>query len=241
MSDLFAVAGKKIYIGGVLATKKTDFAESDFTSQSWTEIDGWETHGPIGDTAALITTQLINRTRDVKQKGTNNAGSMQNNFAIIRDDAGQIALRAAAKSKSNFAFRIEGNDAPDAVSHTVTVTIASPGIFTWVAHGLIDGDAVTLATTGSLPTGLVTATTYYVIKIDADTFKLSATKGGSAINTSGTQSGTHTLTTVPSPTYLYFIALVMNATEQGGSANTAQMLASTLEINSNVVTVLAAD
>ena len=47
-----------------------------------------------------------------------------------------------------------------------------------------------------MPTGLATATTYYVISTNlaSGTFQASATPGGSAITTSGSQSGTHTLT-----------------------------------------------
>ena len=43
-------------------------------------------------------------------------------------------------------------------------------------------------------TGLTAGTVYYVSSIDlsTDTFKVSATVGGSVINTSGTQSGSHT-------------------------------------------------
>lgn len=112
MSDLFPVAGKKIYIGGIKATQSSDFVASDFASESWTEIDGWETHGAFGDSAQLITTSLINRNRDLKQKGTANAGQMQNNFVIVPGDAGQAALRAAASgtNKSNYAFRVLGNE-----------------------------------------------------------------------------------------------------------------------------------
>jgi hypothetical protein len=105
---LYPVAGSKIYIGGVLADKATDFVASDYSGQSWTEIDGWKSAGKIGDSAQVITTSLINRGRDLKQKGTSNAGSMQNEFAIITSDAGQIAVRAAAAggNKSNYAFKI---------------------------------------------------------------------------------------------------------------------------------------
>lgn len=108
MSDLFPVAGSHFYIGGVKATQSTDFTESDFSAESWTEVDGWSQCGAIGDTAALITTQLINRSRDLKQKGTSNAGQMQNVFARISSDSGQAALlsAAAASNKSNYAFKI---------------------------------------------------------------------------------------------------------------------------------------
>jgi microcystin-dependent protein len=77
---------------------------------------------------------------------------------------------------------------------TFTVTIASPGVFTLTAHGLVLGDQVYLTTTGALPTGLSANTIYYVVSTPtANTFTLSATRGGSAINTSGSQSGTHSI------------------------------------------------
>lgn len=75
---------------------------------------------------------------------------------------------------------------------TVTITIASPGVVTWTAHPLVNGNQISFTTTGTLPTGLVAGTTYYVVNKAANTFELSATEGGSSINTSGTQSGVHT-------------------------------------------------
>jgi len=79
---------------------------------------------------------------------------------------------------------------------TVTVTIANPAVFSLTAHGFVPGSSFTLTTTGALPTGLATATTYYVIAtgLTANAFQASATPAGSAIVTTGSQSGTHTLT-----------------------------------------------
>lgn len=155
---LYPVAGCRIYIGGVLSDKNSDFVASDFSTQVWTEIDGYSTMGTIGDTGALITTALINRGRDAKQKGTSNAGSMDNEFVSILTDAGQVALlaAAAASNKNNYAFRVDLNDAV----------------------------------------------------------------GGA-------------------PSKRYFIALVMNAEESGGGANTMRMVKSKFEINSNIVRVAA--
>lgn len=75
-----------------------------------------------------------------------------------------------------------------------TVTIATPALFTKVAHGLVLNDKIVFATTGALPTGLTAGTTYHIISagLTADDFEVSATQGGAAINTSGTQSGVHT-------------------------------------------------
>lgn len=110
---LYPVAGCKFYIGGVLADKNSDFVSGDFSAQTWVEVDGWSQSGAIGDTAQLITTSLINRGRDAKQKGTSNAGSMQNVFAQNATDAGQVALIAASlpTNKNNYAFRVDLNDA----------------------------------------------------------------------------------------------------------------------------------
>lgn len=78
---------------------------------------------------------------------------------------------------------------------TFTVTIASPAVFSKTGHQLGVGDKVTFSTTGALPTGLTAGTTYYVISagLAADAFEVSTTDGGSAVNTTGSQSGTHSM------------------------------------------------
>lgn len=113
MADLFPVAGAKFYIGGATPTQAADFVAADFSAETWVEVDSWETCGGYGDTAEVITTQLINRRRDVKQKGTRNAGQMTNVFAETVGDAGQTAMIAAEASPNNFAFRIVYDDIPD--------------------------------------------------------------------------------------------------------------------------------
>lgn len=77
---------------------------------------------------------------------------------------------------------------------TVTMAVASPGDVTLTAHGLAIDDIVVFATSGTLLTGLTAGTYYYVVQVSANTFRVSATQGGAAINFSGTQSGTHTVT-----------------------------------------------
>ena len=83
-----------------------------------------------------------------------------------------------------------------AVSATVTITIASPGVITWTNHLLSTGTPVVFTTTGALPTGITAGTTYYVIEVGASTFQIATSfanaLAGTAINTSGSQSGTHT-------------------------------------------------
>lgn len=78
-----------------------------------------------------------------------------------------------------------------------TMTIASPCVVTAVAHGILTGDAISFETSGALPTGLTAGTTYYAIYVSADTLNVATSYAnalaGTALNTSGTQSGGHTL------------------------------------------------
>ena len=240
-ADLFAVAGSKIFIGGVLNTKNGDFTEADFASQTWIEIDGWKTMGAFGDTAEEINVPLINRGRNSKMKGTRDAGNMENVFAVIGGDLGQAALIGAEKSRSNRAFKIQHSNAVDARSATVTMTIASPGVITWNSHGLTAGVPIVFASTGALPSGITSGVTYYVIAagLTANSFQIAATPGGAAIVTTGTQSGVHTASTAPAGTLNYFVALIMSVQKAGGEANTDQTLISSLSINSNIVEVAA--
>lgn len=80
------------------------------------------------------------------------------------------------------------------LASTVTMTIASPGVVTWTGHNFLAGSPVVFTTTGALPTGLTAGTTYYVVNPASNTFQVSATVGGAAINTTGSQSGVHTAT-----------------------------------------------
>lgn len=60
-------------------------------------------------------------------------------------------------------------------------------------HGLVDGDKFQLTTTGVLPAGLSLATDYYVVQSAKDSFKLSASLGGAAIDLTDQGSGVHSL------------------------------------------------
>ncbi|MFB6460447.1 beta strand repeat-containing protein [Bradyrhizobium tunisiense] len=87
---------------------------------------------------------------------------------------------------------------------TITVTIASPAVVTWTSNPFLGGGTgtwtvpVVFTTTGALPTGLTAGTTYWVIgsTVTTNTFQIATSAAnaiaGTAINTSGSQSGTHT-------------------------------------------------
>lgn len=60
---------------------------------------------------------------------------------------------------------------------------------TSVGHGLVDGTQIRFVLSGTI-TGLTTNTRYWVRDATADTFKVSASSGGSAVNITGTPTGT---------------------------------------------------
>lgn len=113
--------------------------------------------------------------------------------AFNRVPANFLAADGSAKSRASFPLLY----ANLVVAATVTVTIASPAVMTWTSNLLQNNDPILLSTTGALPTGLAAATKYYVKGLSGNTFNLSLTPGGAAINTTGTQSGTHTGTNAP--------------------------------------------
>nr|QGH72377.1 MAG: tail collar [Podoviridae sp. ctka020] len=82
---------------------------------------------------------------------------------------------------------------------TPTISIASPAVVSLTSHGLVVGDAIYFTTTGALPTGISANTLYYVISagFGANSFQISTSRGGAAVNTSGSQSGTHTMKFCP--------------------------------------------
>lgn len=131
MADLYPVAGARIYIGAAaMDTQADDLDATDFASVSWTEIDGWTNAGAYGDAAEIIRTQLINRGRTIKQKGTRDAGQMSNQFAEINGDAGQEAMADAERSGDNFPFRVVYDDDDPAVTGTSKTTHYFVGLVT---------------------------------------------------------------------------------------------------------------
>lgn len=105
----------------------------------------------------------------------------------------------AAKTASAWVIRVTNTPTvvPVALTSTVTITNASPGVVTYTAHNLPANAPVSFTTTGGLPTGLSAGVWYYVVNdgnLTANTFTLSATQGGAAINTSSAGSGVHTAT-----------------------------------------------
>lgn len=73
------------------------------------------------------------------------------------------------------------------VGASVTFTNATPTVVTYTSHPLATGDAISF-TAATMPTGIVAGQLYYVNVINANTFNISLTPGGS--NVAATSTGT---------------------------------------------------
>lgn len=149
---------------------------------------------------------------------------------------GALVTRSADENTANYStahaidFNTEDYDTTNihSVASTVTITIASPGVVTWTGHNFENGSPVILSTTGALPTGLTAGTKYFIVNKAANTFQLSATPGGAAINTTGSQSGTHTATNstrLVVPSGVTRVRLLFNLVLTNVTANTDTQVA----------------
>jgi hypothetical protein len=222
MAGLSKVAGSKLFIGGRV-TYKTIVQLSDFSGQTWVEIDGWQQTGDLGVEQEALTQTLINQNTTLYAKGVISFPIMSNVFSPDLADAGQTAFRAAQRSCKPYAFKIEwADDCGD--ESVVTITQASPAVVTWTAHGLANGTAVTFTTTGTLPAPLVAGNIYFVVTAAANTFQVALTAGGTAIATTAAGTGVHTAQALPVGETDFFYGLAMYGTKTGGDASATRLL-----------------
>lgn len=142
-----------------------------------TEGDGWTQVAYTGLTG----------TQPASFAFTSDDPSGVKNWHDIRDLSGE---RLRFLTSVDFVYYDSVSATCDATANTIGAT----------AHGLSNGDRV-FFTAAVMPTGLTANTAYYVVNTAADTFKVAATSGGSAIDfsTAGTtvvfwellEQGTH--------------------------------------------------
>lgn len=178
-------------LGGALARLTLASGQSVMTSNQTGKTTLYYTPrggglAPIWDGTKFALTPFAELSNDLTQGATLKAGPVaagpyQVIDAFIWNDASTVRLtRGPCWTRSA----------------TITISIATPAVVGWVGHGLYDGATFRMATGGALPTGVAAGADYFVTVIDADNFKLSTSLAnqvaGTFINTSGSQSGTHT-------------------------------------------------
>lgn len=108
-------------------------------------------------------------------------------------------------------------DTPSAQQFANTAVTTGTDTITKTAHGFTTGLKGQLTTTGGLPAPLALATDYFIIKVDADNFKLATTlnnaTAGTAIDITTQGTGNHTFT----PTALAGASIKLQESNDGST------------------------
>lgn len=209
--------------GGDIALNAIDWANVSKTTNSGIEISETKALAGINSPVTLRAEWTSTSSTPTHAQWVKNGSSVQSAQAssveVTASVNDQIAWRTYAANSHP-----AGNYDTGTVtvtnrtqSGTCTMTIASPAVVTKTGHQFTAGNKVRFSTTGALPTGVTAGVIYFVIAsgLTADDFQFSATDGGAAINTSGSQSGTHTVESVVD-TFTYVCQYVRTGTFGGG-------------------------
>lgn len=104
-------AGSKLYI--CTTPKADDLDAAAFALLTWVEIKGVGSVGETGSKTNILNYETWGDAVVQKAKGLTDGGSPEIELARDADDAGQVALRAAADTNFSYAFKIERNDKPN--------------------------------------------------------------------------------------------------------------------------------
>lgn len=120
---------------------------------------------------------------------------------LVGDNGNPVSL-----SGKTVTFQLAGADGVDVYAESATDVTKEPTqdftatansiSLSCVGHGLRNGQQVILTTTGTLPTGLATATRYFVRNAKPNTFSLATQPDGNEIAPTGAGTGTHSIAIV---------------------------------------------
>lgn len=236
--QLYTMADTKVFISSGPTNSKGEVTAADFAGTDWVEIKGLYEVGELGGEQAINEFELISEVWTRKAKGGRNGGTMTNVFIPYASDPGQIKYKEAIENCRPYKFKVE-RGAGCAPESTVTISNGTPAVVTWADHGLFANQPVVFTTTGALPTGLTADVVYYVLAsgLTTDTFSVSATAGGPAIDTTATGSGVHTASAPPIGMSDFFIGLATDGAKSGGDKNALYTQTWPIAVDGRVVTV----
>ncbi|MFG1371488.1 iron ABC transporter substrate-binding protein [Xanthobacter oligotrophicus] len=112
-------SGTKIYIGPAVTAAAAD-TTAEFAALTYVEVGEVQNLGEFGDESSSVSFASIGDARTRKLKGARDAGTLA--LTVGRDplDVGQIALKAAEKTKFEYAIKVVAADAPSA-GHTNSI------------------------------------------------------------------------------------------------------------------------
>ena len=189
--NLLAVGGST----GIAAANVINIAGKVYTGAAAETVANAEFKVSTGGTAS----QNIEDTAKSLVKVINQYASTNGIYAYylsgFEDLPGKMLIEERGLGGSS--FHLSSNNTtcfnpnlPSAKSFTTGDVNTGTDTITVAAHGYSNGDSVVFATNGTLPTGLSAETVYYIINAATNTFKVSLTSGGSAVDITTTGSGT---------------------------------------------------
>lgn len=116
-------AGSKLYMGTsapINWATDTD-ALNGFEADTYVQIGGLSNMGEFGAAANVLTFPLVSDNYAKKSKGTRDAGDPAVVVERMATDPGQVALRAAEKTRFYYNFKLELSDAEDAGSTNTVI------------------------------------------------------------------------------------------------------------------------
>jgi hypothetical protein len=187
--------------GGVASTAPSGalWTAVNASRKGLADISGDTTAAQVAARAETALNALTGFTAAITTDDTAADGTMtltQTAFGPVTNPVPKNAAESAAGS-------IAGVQTTGGLTTEINLTANTMSI---PAHGLVTGTKVAATTAITLPTGL-SATNYWVIKVDADTIKLASSlanaEAGTAVDLTGEGSGQHTLTPATASTNVF--------------------------------------
>lgn len=109
--------GRKFFI--CTTPQEEDLSVAEFEALTYVEVKYVGNIGETGTQENIISYDTMDTTVTQKQKGIANAGDPTIEVAYDPNDPGQAAMRDAAETRNNYAFKFEFDDAVGAGTPTV--------------------------------------------------------------------------------------------------------------------------
>jgi hypothetical protein len=157
----------------------------------------------------------------VSQSGVHSAAAILNGLPNAGENFNALAVTSLSGNAITNPTAVLTLPTRTVASPSMTPPAASPCVFTWTGHPLVNGMVVVLSGTTMPGTAqFVAGTPYYVVAKATNTFELAATAGGTAINAT-TTAGVAVVATI---NYIPGL-LIANSTTPGSVASNAFAIA----------------
>lgn len=119
MADVGVKKDSKFYI--CATAQGADLDQAGFEALTWVEVGSVVTLPDFGVTDNIVTQDYVDTNVSQKRKGFKNASDTEIVTGFDPDDLGQDAMRIAAATDLNYAFKLEGSDSPNPSTTTNSI------------------------------------------------------------------------------------------------------------------------